>query len=92
MGPIIENSHTNEDSIPEGILPTQNVFVEIDILVTGLEDEIYAEIQANPLLADNTDEDPSVDLIDPSLIPEAPRAEPEPGEQIVFEDPTTEAT
>jgi len=54
--------------------------VEIEVIFSELDTETDAEIQNDPMLADNTDEDPNVDLIDPSIIadPAGPIPEIEP--------------
>lgn len=54
------------------LFSNNDVFVEIEVIFTELEDEAEQEIQNEPTLADNTDEDPNVDLIDPSIVPDPP--------------------
>ncbi len=59
------------------LFSNNDVFVEIEVIFTELEDEAEQEIQNEPTLADNTDEDPNVDLVDPSIIPDPPGPIPE---------------
>lgn len=70
------------------LFSNNDVFVEIEIIFTELEDEAEQEIQNEPTLADNTDEDPNVDLIDPSIVPDPPGPAPEPKTELPPQDDT----
>lgn len=69
------------------------MFVEIEVIFSDLDTEVDQEIQKDPTLADNTDEDPNVDLIDPSIVPNPPGPLPEPDTELPPEDltPVTES-
>lgn len=68
------------------LFSNNDVFVEIEVIFTELEDETEQEIQNEPTLADNTDEDPNVDLIDPSIVPDPPGPLSDPPIEIPPED------
>lgn len=68
--PTVEGDITPEAAEIITLFSNNDVFVEIEVIFTELEDETEQEIQNEPTLADNTDEDPNVDLVDPSIIPD----------------------
>ena len=67
---------------------SDDVFVEIEIIFSDLDTETDQEIQNEPTLADNTDEDPNIDLIDPSIIADPAGPLPEPETELPPEDTT----
>lgn len=86
--PTIDGEITAEAEEIISVFSNNDVFVEIEVIFTELEDEAEQEIQNEPTLADNTDEDPNVDLIDPSIIPDPPGPLPEPNTELPPEDTT----
>lgn len=68
------------------LFSNSDFLIEIEVLFTDLDTEVDVEIQNEPTLADNTDEDPNVDLIDPSIIPEPPAPIPEIEPDMPFHD------
>lgn len=78
--PTLEWAITAETEEILSTFSNNDVFVEIEVIFSELDTETDAEIQNDPMLADNTDEDPNVDLIDPSIIadPAGPIPEIEP--------------
>lgn len=59
------------------LFSNSDFLIEIEVLFTDLDTDVDTEIQNEPTLADNTDEDPNVDLIDPSIIPDPAGPVPE---------------
>ncbi len=68
------------------LFSNDDVFVEIEIIFSDLELDADEEIQNEPTLADNTDEDPNVDLVDPSIVSDPPGPLPEPETELPLED------
>lgn len=52
------------------LFSNSDFLIEIEVLFSDLDTDVDTEIQNEPTLADNTDEDPNVDLIDPSIVPD----------------------
>lgn len=63
------------------LFSNSDFLIEIEVIFSDLDTDVDTEIQNEPTLADNTDEDPNVDLIDPSIVPDpagpVPEIEPE---------------
>lgn len=59
------------------LFSNSDFLIEIEVLFSDLDTDVDTEIQNEPTLADHTDEDPNVDLIDPSIIPDPPGPVPE---------------
>ncbi len=83
---IIEGDITEEAEQILTLFSNDDVFVEIEIIFSDLEIETDEEIQNEPTLADNTDEDPNVDLIDPSIVSDPAGPLPEPETELPPED------
>ncbi len=86
--PTLEWVTTAETDEILSTFSNNDVFVEIEVIFSELDTETDAEIQNDPMLADNTDEDPNVDLIDPSIIPNPAGPLPEPDTELPPEDTT----
>lgn len=86
--PIVEWDITDETEEILTLFSNDDVFVEIEIIFSDLDTETDQEIQNEPTLADNTDEDPNVDLIDPSIVADPAGPLPEPETELPPEDTT----
>lgn len=85
---IIEWDVTQETQEIITLFSGDDVFVEIEVIFSDLDSETDQEIQNEPTLADNTDEDPNVDLVDPSIVPDPAGPLPEPATELPPEDTT----
>jgi len=83
---IIEWEITAEAEQILTLFSNDDVFVEIEVIFSDLDSETDQEIQNEPTLADNTDEDPNVDLIDPSIVSDPAGPLPEPDTELPSED------
>lgn len=75
--PLLEWILTPETEEVLTLFSNSDFLIEIEVIFTDLDTDVDTEIQNEPTLADNTDEDPNVDLIDPSIIPDPPGPIPE---------------
>lgn len=79
--PLLEWLLTPETEEVLTLFSNSDFLIEIEVIFSDLDTDVDTEIQNEPTLADNTDEDPNVDLIDPSIIPDpagpVPEIEPE---------------
>jgi hypothetical protein len=83
---IIEWDITVEAEQILTLFSNDDVFVEIEVIFSDLDSETDQEIQNEPTLADNTDEDPNVDLVDPSIVSDPAGPLPEPETELPPED------
>ncbi|MBP7823312.1 hypothetical protein KA050_03100 [Candidatus Gracilibacteria bacterium] len=75
--PLLEGLLTPETEEVMTLFSNSDFLIEIEVIFSDLDTDVDTEIQNEPTLADNTDEDPNVDLIDPSIIPDPPGPIPE---------------
>lgn len=75
--PLLEWLLTPETEEVITLFSNSDFLIEIEVIFSDLDTDVDTEIQNEPTLADNTDEDPNVDLIDPSIIPDPPGPVPE---------------
>lgn len=75
--PLLEWILTPETEEVITLFSNSDFLIEIEVIFSDLDTDVDTEIQNEPTLADNTDEDPNVDLIDPSIIPDPPGPVPE---------------
>jgi hypothetical protein len=68
--PLLEWLLTPETEEVMTLFSNSDFLIEIEVLFSDLDTDVDTEIQNEPTLADNTDEDPNVDLIDPSIVPD----------------------
>lgn len=85
---LLEWNITPEATEVLTLFSSSDFLIEIEVIFSELDIDIVTEIQNDPTLADNTDEDPNVDLIDPSIVADPPGPIPEPGSEleIVLQD------
>jgi hypothetical protein len=75
--PLLEWLLTPETEEVMTLFSNSDFLIEVEVIFSDLDTEVDTEIQNEPTLADNTDEDPNVDLIDPSIVPDYPGPIPE---------------
>ncbi len=86
--PIVDWPISEETAEIVTLFSNNDVFVEIEVIFSDLDTEVDEIIQNDPTLADNTDEDPNVDLIDPSIVSDPPGPIPEIEPDVPPEDDT----
>lgn len=91
--PLLEWLLTPETEEIFTLFSNSDFLIEVEVIFSDLDTEVDTEIQNEPTLADNTDEDPNVDLIDPSIIPNPAGPLPEPETELPLPDdaPVTES-
>ncbi len=75
--PLLEWILTPETEEVITLFSNSDFLIEVEVIFSDLDTDVDTEIQNEPTLADHTDEDPNVDLIDPSIIPDPPGPVPE---------------
>lgn len=75
--PLLEWILTPETEEVITLFSNSDFLIEIEVIFSDLDTDVDTEIQNEPTLADHTDEDPNVDLVDPSIIPDPPGPVPE---------------
>lgn len=89
--PTLEWIVTPEANDILSLFSSSDFLIEIEVIFSELNTDIKTEIQSDPTLADNTDEDPNVDLVDPSIISDPVEPTPEPGSDLevdIQDDPS----